>query len=573
MNENPKVYNVVPFARDAGFLRTRAQGHARAGRMLEALELYRMAAERAPDNALRQLELAAQYGRMGAYELSNRILFSLLQRGEHVAAVFFTLGSNFYAVQDAWRAQDCLLALAQIQPEGEFSEQSEEMMDQLDELLTSEHGQGRAGKAMLRGIAALEAGQADAAVRWIGYAVQHGGADAEGMAMLAFAHIAGGDAREGLIWARRARRRSRHSVPALCAMACAFYALGNPLLCARYLDFAEEEAELPQEMALLCQSACETGSHDLVLSLLRRVHASQPYVPGMLHMMAAACWNTGQLRQAAQYWGTLTRLDPDNLTARILHERARQRAAEGGDLQEPPGPEELCNYNMELSVEDTIDQLFSVQRAIHEGPEGLQRRFDADTELAALLAWGLTVRDAEDGTRRAMLSLLAHLRGERADRILLAQLTEAGQSEEIRREALGLLALRGLDGPFYMECGGRIVRAVGRPAGGNVSLPRNCERVLQAAVDRMTPRYGDVVCEASDLWLAYARDHLREPVHRPQIWVAALECAFRIMRGLPPRFRQIAAQASISSRTLRRHTRKLLGALAMSTCEREESGI
>ncbi len=569
MKDIRSPHNVVPFARDAGFLRARAQNHARAGRMLEALELYRLRAAREPENALLLLELAAQYSDMGAYELSNRLLFMLLQRGEHELACFFTLGSNFYAMQDTRRAQDCLLACARLQPESQFSEEIDAMLDQLDEVTLNHRGEHRTEKAMTRGLRALEAGEAARAVRWISYALRGGGSDAEGLALLSFAYLSADRPREALGCARRAHGKNKRSVHALCAMACSLYALNSPLLCAKYLDMAEAEASLPQEIAMLCQAACETGAHDLVLLLLRAVHAEQPYTPSLLHMLAAACWNTGQVRQALQHWATLRRLDPDNLVAAVMHDHAKLRVQQG-DAQEPPEMEEQCGYRMELTVTDSIAKLLDVHQTLRKGVEELQRRFDEDAEFASVIAWGLTVQDENDATRFAMLSLLGTLRGERAERLLLMQLTELEQSEGIKREAMALLARRGLCGPYYMENDGRVVRVMGQVLPPRMVLSPSCERILQAAVDRLTPRYGDVVRELSEIWLPYVqrRENPSAPLSHARIWIAALEYAYCVRHHVPVDLRGLCARQRISPRNLLRYARRF----ALEPSDRPQEG-
>lgn len=563
MNEINVPHNVVPFARDVGFFRARAQEHARAGRMLEALELFRLMAERAQES-VQHLEVAAHYSAMGAYELSNAWVYELLQRGEHVAACFFTLGGNYFAIQDHRRAQDCLLTALRLEPEGHFAEQAESMLDMLDESVHEQDmGERRADRALRRGMQALESGQPERAVRWLTYAMRKGGEDVETMALLGFAYLSCDRPKDGLACARRAYRRGKGNVFALCAMACALYALNYPVLCVKYLDLAEQAAQTPQEYALLCQTACETGAHDLVLMLLRAVHAEQPFSPSLLHMLAAACWNTGQVRQALQHWGTLRRLEPDNLVASARHEYAKAHVLLQGDVQEPPEPEEMCPYRMELSPEDCIEKLLSVQQTIRQGTEALQARFDQDTELAHILLWGLTVQDEQDATRFAMLSLLGSLRGERADRMLLALLTDTTQSEALKREAMSILVKRGLCGPYYMELGGRILRVMGQIATMQDRLSPMCERILQVAVDRLTPRYGDVVQEISGIWLPYIQQ-LEDPgqsLTNPRIWATALEAAYCILYQRTWSPRRLCTQHGISGRILIRYTRRLLRAM------------
>jgi hypothetical protein len=341
-------------------------------------------------------------------------------------------------------------------------------------------------------------------------------------------------------------------------MACALYALGYPTLCAKYLDLAEEAAEQPAELALLCQSACETGAHDLALMLLRATYAEQPYVPGLLHMLAAAFWNTGQIRQALQHWATLRRLDPGNLVAWVMHERAKRRV-EQGDVQEPVA-EETCSYHMELAAEDAVEKLLEVQQTLRQGREALQKRFDTDAEFAAILAWGLTVRDENAATSFAMLTMLGTLYGERAEGMLLGVLTDPVQSDEMKREAIGLLARRGLCGPYYMERGGRVLRVMGQALPTRAELPPGCERILQAAVDRLTPRYGDVVRELSGIWLPFLdrRADPAEPLRRPRVWIAALEYVYRANVSQPVSLIRLSTLRRVSPRALRRRVWALL---------------
>ena len=164
MSDTPST-NLVPFARDADFLRARAREHARAGRMLEALDLYRVIAGRDPADTQGQMELAGLYSDMGAFELGNRLFFAQAQRGERAAECFFGLGRNFFAMRDARRAQDCLLTALRLEPAASFAEEAESLLDGLDEAVAGDPASGRAEKAIRRGIQALETGRPDSAAR------------------------------------------------------------------------------------------------------------------------------------------------------------------------------------------------------------------------------------------------------------------------------------------------------------------------------------------------------------------------------------------------------------------------
>ncbi len=560
MSEHRGKPNVVPFKRDAAYIRARAGEHQRAGRSLEALELTRLSAERAPEDAEAQLALARQYQEIGAYELANRALFALLQRGQNELECFLLLGESFYAMQDPVRADDCVLAAMRLKPEGEQADRAEAMLEDIEEMAQPAAPHGRAMQALMRGVRAMEQGESSRAIRWLSYAMDHGEGDAQGHALRAFAYLGAGEQKAALSDARQAIKRDKNSVQALCAMACALSALKSAVLSAAYLDKAQEKAETSQEVALLCQSACDTGRHDMVIALLRELRPSHPYTPQLLHMMGAAHWNIGQVQQAVQHWGTLRRVDPENLVAAHLHDMARA-ALPDGDAQEPP--EEPVSYLMELPLDACIERLISLHQQVRQGREAAQRALDEQPGFAALLRWAMTIQDADHATRRTILSLLGSLTGDKAEAMLLGALTEPGFAEEERRMVLAALAARGRTGPYHVEMRGHILRVMVQNTAPGGALPPSCERVLQGAVDRLSPRYGDVAQELSALLLPYVcgRNAPDAPLKRPGVWMAALEYVYCLRHELPMQVVRRCRELKVSPRLLKKYADRLIGAI------------
>ncbi|MDR3050453.1 MAG: hypothetical protein LBU67_01860 [Oscillospiraceae bacterium] len=571
MSEKHPEYNVVPFARGPAYLRARAMDHQRAGRMLEALELLRVRAGRDPGDARMQLDLADQYAQMGAYELANRSLFALLQRGECPTDCLMALAENFYAQQDATRAMDCLLAAMRLRPQEEQAERIGALLDELEEEEASPP-RGRAVRAMRRGMRALETGEPQAALRWIGYAITHGVYGAGAYALRAFAYLAAEDPRRALQDARRAHRIDGQDVQALCAMACALHALGSGVLSAAFLDKGYACAKTSQDYALLCQSACETGHHDLVLQMLSTLRHAHPYAPQLLHMLAVAYWNTGQVLAAVQQWGTLRRIDAENPVIACLHRQAKEQLAQG-DVQEPP-PEAL-SYRMELPVTDCVDHLMTLHRAVQGGPDALCSRLAEDESLVALLRWALSIQDEGSATRRTVLALLASLPGAQPEKLLLEVLTDLTHGEDNKRQALAALAARGRTGPYYVDTQGHLRTAMVRATRVKVPLAPSCERVLQGATDRLAPKHGDVANALTDILLPYVCGRLEPgaPLRHPHVWVAALEYAYHLRHGGGMALRQRCARLGVSLRLLKKYAGRLLRAADAAQGGREADEV
>ena len=86
MSEKP---NVVPFERDADFLRQRALKNQKDNHLIDALELMRKAVEAQPDNDEYRMELAQLLTEVGCPERSNREWLTLIYDPDNRGRCFY----------------------------------------------------------------------------------------------------------------------------------------------------------------------------------------------------------------------------------------------------------------------------------------------------------------------------------------------------------------------------------------------------------------------------------------------------------------------------------------------------
>lgn len=105
MSEKP---NVVPFERDADFLRQRALKNQKDNHLIDALELMRKAVEAQPDNDEYRMELAQLLTEVGCPERSNREWLTLIYDPDNRGRCFYGMAMNQLAQGDTQTAQKLL---------------------------------------------------------------------------------------------------------------------------------------------------------------------------------------------------------------------------------------------------------------------------------------------------------------------------------------------------------------------------------------------------------------------------------------------------------------------------------
>lgn len=124
---------VIPFKQDGNFFYRRARKYMSDNNYFEALSFYTKAVELEPDNPEYLLDLAEAFTETDNFEDSNQILLGLIQQGEQVSECFFGLGCNFLGMQDYAKAQESFLKYLQLEPDGIYYEDANEILDMLEE--------------------------------------------------------------------------------------------------------------------------------------------------------------------------------------------------------------------------------------------------------------------------------------------------------------------------------------------------------------------------------------------------------------------------------------------------------
>ena len=117
---------------DAGFFFERAVRSLDRHNYDKALKYFRIAAEKEPDNPINLCNLAGILSEMGRFEESNEVLESVLNEVDpQLYECYFYMANNAANMEDFDLAEEYLLRYLEEDPEGEFAEEANEMLQML----------------------------------------------------------------------------------------------------------------------------------------------------------------------------------------------------------------------------------------------------------------------------------------------------------------------------------------------------------------------------------------------------------------------------------------------------------
>ena len=138
--EEKKQNNILSFNQPAEFFIKKAEKHIDAGNLLEALELYRRVMGMEPENVEYLLSVAQIYSEMGLYAESNDVLLKIAKFGNTPTECLFALGCNYMGMKNYELADEAFEQYLAIDPNGEYAEDIDELIDLIDEEEYEEEG-------------------------------------------------------------------------------------------------------------------------------------------------------------------------------------------------------------------------------------------------------------------------------------------------------------------------------------------------------------------------------------------------------------------------------------------------
>lgn len=564
-----RIKNVIRLPMDANFFFERAVQSLERHHYDKALKYFRLAVEKEPDNPVNYCNLAGVLSEVGRFEESNDILRHVT---EHIAPdlveCYFYMANNAANMDCFEEAEQHILRYLQADPDGEFAEDAEELLNMLaielgrspltieevpSEEWVEEHDRAR----ML-----LADGQFASARRLLKTLVEHYPDCTPARNNLALAYYYCGEMDHALQTIEELLEEHPGNLHAMCNLAV-FY------------DHLQEDEKLsplvaglkkcvPLQNDQLLKLATTMGilkEHETAYHMFRHLLRSEPDAEASLwHNAAAAAFNTGRFQMAKRFWKQAEHLDQaSGIPEFYLSQLSDWRTMEGHSRP-------VIGYHYRLPFEQQFHKL-------EQEPSLIPEQLRHDPVIRASFFWALSHGDRD--TKLQVIQALGYIGDEDVECALRKFLLEKDEDDYLKRVTLFVLRYMNAEGPFPVILNGR--KLLVRPTDLHDKLPVWC-RAWQSVVDNvlsvMECDY-DVIQkhDAEALWFEFLRKTYPNvpAIRKANGWAAALEYSVAKMYGSVITQQEIAQKYRVSPATVGRHAREI--ETVCGVFQRMKSGI
>lgn len=547
--------NIIPLHLNAEFYYQRGMQSLDRYHYDKALRYFRRAVETEPDNAVHHINLAGVLSETGDYESSNEILTHIIESLDaNLTECHFYMANNYMNMDDLERSEQALLRYLELDEQGLYLEEAEEMLELLgmelgrpvevknirSRSVLFEHDQARV---------LLEEGKFAEAVNLLeGLSSQHPDFLAA-RNNLALAYYYMGQLDRAIETVEQVLVEEPGNLHAMCNLTILRLQLEQmdevEILTSRLRKLfplnSEHSFKLATTMGII-------GEHDHAYRLFRQLLRSrvQEPEPSLYHYTAVAAAHLGRYPEARRLWHQVKKLDPRPNVADYYLQRLE--AIEEHDDVEPIS----FSYNYHLPFEEQFKWLESTEGSVAD-------HFRYDPVIRSSFFWVLRYGDHD--TKLQVIQALALIGDHEVEMALREFVQNPAEADDLKQAAITVLDGIGAEGPYTAVIDGCSVELTG--ARQALSLPtweQSWQDVIEIALSKMEKQYDMIErYDMQTLWTDFLkRMYPGTPqIRRPEGWSAALEYLIAKMHSRQVTYVDVATRYGISASTVRRHVAEI----------------
>lgn len=559
---------VIPFEQNGQFYYKKAKKYVENNNYIDALSFYRKAVEKDPENLEYRLDLAQVFTEMGYYEESNQILLYILQKDDGKADCYFCLGCNFLGLQEYERAKECFEKYLQLDPDGIYSEDAQDLLDILqsheiyfdnDVEVILNPGREKLYKLANKGKDFLDMGDYSRAIRCLESVVKKDPSLIFARNNLALAYFCVGRLDDAIHVCQEVLKDQPQNVHANCNIAIFYREKGLEEESEKHLQAVlSMETNDPEEIHKIAVTLCELKRHKEANKFLKRLLQYKPYDIKVLHYIAVSYFNTQRYKEALKYWSKIDKIAPNNTISGFYKRLARAVMANEREFSE-------ISYHFQVPYEEIIYRIKKINDLLKLPHKDLKKRWNSSDELLALLQWGLELNDPS--IKRAILNVIASFKDGKAESFLREFILRKSVSDDLKREAVMLLKQMGASEPYIAYLDDNIVQIKIDVVAKNLpdDLPEVFYNVVNRAVEMMKNRYEEgFEAQIREIWSGFVAAMLPyglPRIRKPEVWAAALELYYCLTSGLAVDKVELAYRYGVSYSSVSNALRRISFAL------------
>jgi tetratricopeptide (TPR) repeat protein len=557
VNGNPygssDPHNVISIEMNANFFFDRAVRSLDRYQYDKALKYFRKAVEYEPDNPVNHCNMAGILSETGDYKASNDVLAHILEQVDPLMTeCYFYMANNYANMEQFEKAEEALVTYLEEDPNGQFLDEAEEMMELLHYELNRpaklnriksregvvEHEHARA---------LLEEGKFAQAVKLLEEIVKDypDFLAARNNLALAYYYMGRFDTAKRTIG--EVLDQEPGNLHGLCNLAIFFQHEGNQEQRDRLMDMLTVTVPFHLEHVFkLATTMGILGQHEIAYGHFRRLLKDEEFSgdPSLYHYTAVAACNSGDYDRAEKYWRQALKLDGDSVIPNFYLAQLQKRKETGTDQMK-------VSYHYHLPFEEQF------KRWEHDGDK-LTEEAKQNPLIRSSFFWAL--RHGDPQTKLQVIRTLELIADEEVQHALQSFLQEPGEDAELKDAAR--LVLQQMEAASNRLKERRDDRETSSGKSREVLpdwLP-SWKAVLEKAEQTMDMRVDAFwKKELENLWSDFlSRLYPDIPsIRNVEGWAAALEYLTAKKRGRTLTYEQVAVRYGISPSTVSRYARQI----------------
>ncbi|MBD2864664.1 tetratricopeptide repeat protein [Paenibacillus oceani] len=545
-----KKRNVITVEMDATFFFERAVQSLDRHRYDKALKYFRRAVEFEPDNPVNHCNLAGVLSETGDYEESNRILQHIVEQIDpSMTECYFYMANNYANMENYEAAEEALVYYLEHDPNGQYLDEAEEMMDLLGyelerptKLTSIKSREGLFEHDRARTL--LEEGKFSEAVRILEKLVKKSPDFMAARNNLALAYYYMGLFDKAMTSIHQVLELDPGNLHALCNLAIFHQHSGN----------REELGELlvslrktyPMHHDHIFKLATTMGilsEHETAHRLFRRLLKSgeSGLDPCLYHYTAVAAYNIGKYAEAEKLWRTVEKLDPGTDIPRYYLTQLRDAEA---------GNKKSVGYHYHLPFEEQF-------RVLETATDGIPDHLKRDPLVRSSFFWALRHGDVE--TKLQVIQAFGIIADSEVEDALREFLLDPEEDEYLKKVAIFVLRSMRAKEPIYVNLDGRETPLQSSPWSPHLPVWKDkWQDVMEAALRKMDKRY-DMIQQhdLETLWVEFlTRVYPDAPrIGKVEGWAAALEYLTAKMHRRAISYHEVAIRYGVSVTTVSKNVK------------------
>lgn len=560
---------VLPFEQKGDFFYRKAKKSIENNNYINALNYYRKALEKEPDNIEYSLDLAEVFTEMGYYNESNKILFSILHKSKTYYECYFGMGCNFLGLQEYEKAEESLEKYLEADGLGLYADEAAdlleilqnqeyyfEIIDELDDSKARQLADAAKGKIH------LDRGDFKKAIRLLEKVVDSDKDLVFARNNLALAYYCVGDLEKAIHMSKEIIEESTINVHANCNLAIFHLEKGDIENSHKYIEnVLDIPTEDPDELHKIVVTLCEMRQHERVNKLLKRLIQYKPYDIKILHSMAVSSFNLKLYKKALYYWNKIEKISPGNTISSYYRRLAM-------DLNKGSTKHMELPYHFQVPYDEIVNRVQKINDIIKSPDRELLSKWKGNRSLYNLLAWGLDINDPF--IKIDILDLVASFDDRLAEGFIREYILRGNEDKSTIRHTLALLKQIDAQEPYMAMVDGDILEI-------NVSIDNKYvfddpkyANIPNIAIDcMMTRNIREVEDEIQAIWnqiLHYWYSQGIPRIRKPEGWAAAIDLYYCLNAGISMNKKELAEYYGVSYSTLQKnylYIEDALGRLAL----------